>query len=1061
MIDRGFRSIPMRRQAAGLWVGLVLVLLMGMAGAARAEDSSEAAIRQYRAAAALQNKSLFDLAADEWQKFIKLYPADPRVDRAWHYLGICQLKTKQYPLAIATFQKCVTDYPQSEVLEGSYLYLGIAQYSQGQAGTRSAYADAERTLAELLRRWPDGKSAPQALFYRAESLYALGKPGEAAMEYARLLASYPEHAFAPDALYALGVAQQENKQADQAARSFARFLERYPESPLAAEVRLRHGDVLMAQGAVAAAAQAYAGAVQPGSSVADQALLRQAAAVAALKQHAAAAELYASVAVRFPQSPLVAAGWLGAARSYFALSQWDKVRQAAERGRADARLASECDHWIVRSYLKEGKPTDALNAAQAVLKRSTDKEWMPQLRLDEADAVHEMASRRKESVALYAKIADEFPQSSVAAQAGYLAALAALEVGDYAGAVQRADAFLRQTAQGEYRADVLNILAEAELQRGNHAAAISRFDMLLSAYGTQPEAQRWHVRRAMATFLAKDYPATIAALEPLAGQMRSADNRAEALLLIGSSQLELKNPSARQTLELALAVDAKWPRNDEVLFALAAAYREHNETSRAIEALDRLLRDYPQSKLIARARLRLATYATAIGDVKRSAEQYRLAAETGADDETKAAAWYGLAWARLKEGQLAPAAAAAGEVVTRFPKHPLAVRSRYVRAIARQQEGKNQEAVDDLTAVLATPLVKSEKSDALYVLALAQQGLKKHAVAEQTLSELLTSDPDYSDLDKALYELAWARMYQDKRAEATDVFLKLASSRPKSPLAAEALYHAADFAYEKGDYRLAAERFGLALPLAADDELGEKILHKLGWAQFRNGAFAQAENCFVEQRKRFPNGPLAADAAFMRAESLFKQDRFAEALAAYTEVKTPTVKDAPALALLHAVQAAAHLKQWEECQKRLDRAAREFAASALWPEFLCEEAWMLQNQGKLEEAAKRYEQVIAKTNKESAARAQFQIGKIQASQNKTTEAIKSYFKTAYGYSYPRWQAEATYEAGQSFESLRKVDQAVKQYQELVENFPASDKVPLARQRLEQLKSQPTSQKSTP
>ncbi|MCR4413710.1 MAG: tetratricopeptide repeat protein, partial [Thermoguttaceae bacterium] len=65
--------------------------------------------------------------------------------------------------------------------------------------------------------------------------------------------------------------------------------------------------------------------------------------------------------------------------------------------------------------------------------------------------------------------------------------------------------------------------------------------------------------------------------------------------------------------------------------------------------------------------------------------------------------------------------------------------------------------------------------------------------------------------------------------------------------------------------------------------------------------------------------------------------------------------------------------------------------------------------------------------------------------------VKSFFKVAYGYSYPTWQATATYEAARCFEVLGKKTQAAKMYQELVEKYPQSDKVPLARQRLGELK----------
>ena len=65
-------------------------------------------------------------------------------------------------------------------------------------------------------------------------------------------------------------------------------------------------------------------------------------------------------------------------------------------------------------------------------------------------------------------------------------------------------------------------------------------------------------------------------------------------------------------------------------------------------------------------------------------------------------------------------------------------------------------------------------------------------------------------------------------------------------------------------------------------------------------------------------------------------------------------------------------------------------------------------------------------------------------------ARNSFFKVSYGYSYPQWQAEATYEAGRCFEALGKNDQAIKQYRELVEKYPQAEQPPAARQRIAEL-----------
>jgi TolA-binding protein len=238
---------------------------------------------------------------------------------------------------------------------------------------------------------------------------------------------------------------------------------------------------------------------------------------------------------------------------------------------------------------------------------------------------------------------------------------------------------------------------------------------------------------------------------------------------------------------------------------------------------------------------------------------------------------------------------------------------------------------------------------------------------------------------------------------------------------------------------------------AGKTDVGEKAAHKLGWAYFKLDDFAKAQQTFAYQRTTFPQGPLLADATFMEGESLFKQGKYAEALALFEQVKKPSTPDFQVLALLHAGQAAAQLKQWSKSQSLLEQCAKQFPESPHLPEVLYEQAFAKQNLGQIDEALELYELVTAKDNREPAARARFMIGEIYFEKKDHNQAVRNFYKVAYGYGYPEWQANALYEAARCLEVLKKVEQAKKDYQEVVTKFPQSDKAPLAQKRLAELK----------
>ena len=1048
-------------QARGSIAAAVLLATAGVfAGfdrsASAADDAkprSEAAPRQFAAAAALQNREQFELAADEWAKFLATYPQDPRGDRAQHYLGICRLKNKQYAEALDAFNKVIANYPKFELLSSTYLHLGLTQYNLALAGQKELYPKAAETLAALAAKYPQGKELPQALYYQGEALYAQGQKAEAAKLYSQLVQKFPQDPLLPSALYALGVAQDELGQPALAGATYDAYLKQFAKQPLAAEVTLRRGETLVAQGQFEVAEKWFASvAGRQGFALADLALLRQADCLAELRKHAEAAALYAALPQKFPQSQYLAKANLAAGKCAYLAGRPAEARETlAKVLAAGGATAAEAAHWLARSLLKEGQPGEALKTIDGILPQAGASPFAVQLAMDKADALYDLPERRKESIPLYAALAQQHPQDPAAPEALYMAAFASLGAGDHASASNYAAQFLKQFADKPLAPDVLYVAAECDLQLKKYADAGKRYDELLQKYPQRPDAEVWKVRRGLALSLGKQPAEAIAALEAALPSLKSKASLAEAHYLIGASRNELRQyDAAAKSLAAALQADPQGPKADESLLALAIAERHTNRIGEAKSHLTQLLQQFPKTPIADEAHYQLAEYAFASGDWKTAAAEYKLVAEQFAASPLAPHAVFGLGWTQLSQLDHAGAAQTFDALLAKNPPADLLPRIRYGRALAREQLKQYAPAIEDLQAFLQAQPGAAERSDARYVLGLCQTGLKQPAEAAATFQALLKDDPQYVGADKALYELAWAFKALNQPAESIAAFARLAKEHPASPLAAESLYHLAEQAYAASDFKQAAVRYYEAMQRAGKSELGEKAAHKLGWSYYRQNDFEKAQQSFAYERTTFPAGALTADATFMEAESLFKQNKFAESLAVYADVKNPPGKDFAALALLHAGQAEAKLKHWPQSLALLERAVKEHENSDYLPEMLYEQAWAKQNLGHAAQALPLYEEVTAKTDREVAARARFMIGEIYFEQKNHGEAIKNFFKVAYAYSFPEWQANAHYEAGRCFEVLGKKDQAKKSYQEVVEKFAQSDKAALAKQRLEAL-----------
>jgi cellulose synthase operon protein C len=1033
----------------------------------RAEESrqsSDAAIVQYRAAVAFHNKQQYDFAVEEWERFLAKFPDDPLAAKAQHYAGVCYLQLNKTDQAVAAFERAISKYADFELRDAAYLNLGMAYYAAAQAGKLDLHDQAAATFAALVAKFPKSEQVPQALFFRGESLYARNKKEEAVASYRELVDKYAKAQQRPQALYALGVTLQELGRDAEAGAAYDRFMRDYPKHALAAEVLMREADTLLAAKEYARAEKQFATVAKtPRFALADYATLRQALALYEQKKYAEAANVYAGLVKAFPKSQYVSAATLSAGNCYYLANMQKEARtwlgQVVAAGGEDA---FEAAHWMARSHLKDNQPAEALKTVAQVLPRAAKSPQLALLKTDQADALYEIPQRRSESVAIYADVVRSHPESPTAPQAGYMAAYAALQIGDFKATQQHAEAFLKSHPGHALTPDVQFALAESLIQLNDPAAAGAIYVELVERHPDHADAEHWRVRRALALSLDQKHDAVVEYLRPMIARLRRPELMAEAQFLLGSSLFELKRyAEAREAFEASIKAQPKWRQADEALVGLSRTHRALGDVKAAKGAIQRLMAEFPASKILDRAHFRLGEYHFAAGEYAEAAREHSWVIEKTPESVLAPHALFGLAWSQLNAQNADAAVKTFGRLIAEFKDHPLAAKALSGRASARLQMKDYAGATADVSAFLRGDTEPGEAADALFILGLAQVGEKKLDAATKTFESILKNHPQYGGSDKVLFELAWANKSANKEPEAVAYFTRLTENYTDSPLSAESSYHVGEhFYHQKKDYGLAVKAYQAALKYAGKSELGEKARHKLAWAHYQQGEFGAAEKAFAQQLADYPQGALAADASYMNAESLFKQESYDRAYAAFSRALglKPSSTDFLTLGLLHAGQSAAQLKKWDESLRYLQELTAKHPQSPHVPEALYEQGWAKQNQRKFAEAFKLYEAAAEKAPaREVGARARFMAGEVLFEQGNHKDAVRSFFQVAYGFSdtgAPEairvWQASALYESGRCFEVLKNVDQAKKLYAELLEKYPNSDKADLARRRLAEL-----------
>ncbi|WP_158545350.1 tetratricopeptide repeat protein [Bremerella cremea] len=1059
-------------RSASFFPWLPAIFLLIFVGSATAQESSREAALFFSDVVNYQNAGEFDLAADEWKKFIEKFPRDPLAAKAQNYLAVCQLQLKKFVDATTNFETVLKKYPDADFREEAMLNLASANYAWAQSGNTAKYGEAAQRFTTLLKEYPQTKYADQAYYFLAESLYMNGQQEAAIGVYEQLANKYPQSPLASDAIYAKGVTQEELKKYAEAQQTFDQFLAKYADNPLATEVAMRKGETLLQQNQLEAAEKLFQQAAgKPGFELADHAIYRLAFCALQRDNLVQAGNAYARIPREYPKSSYAPEATMLAGRCYYRAGKLnDAANWLVSAGRQGGPYEVEAGHWLARVYLQQGKPQEAEALVKAILPKAQGSEFLAALKMDLADAVYEQPNRRQEAIGLYQRIVKEHADTPEAPQALYNAAFAALETRDFARASSLADEFAQKYPQDEAKLDAMYVGAEAKLQTDKFAEAEQSLQTLLAEGKDRPESARWQLRLALSQYLQNKYAEVEKTVGKLLVNLKDPDLLAQANYLLGASAFQLNQfEKAQQALEASVKASKTWPQADEARLMLARTLSQRGQVAQAIEEARGIVSAYPASQILDQVQFRLGEFLFAANQFSESANAYQQVLVNSPQSTFVPHALYGQAWAYLKLPDAAKADLAFSRLIGQFGQHELAIDAYTGRAIARREMGKYPEAIQDLNFVIAKSNNPTQKLEAEYLKGVSLVDSKNPAEAEKVFAALHQQNPGFVSDDKVLYELAWTQRSQGKDDKAATTFQSLAQTHPESGLAAEAMYHVGESMYAKEDFANAETWYAKAAAQAKSEEIGEKAIYKQAWSLYQQDKTQAALKDFGEQITKYPNGPLASDAVFMQGECFFKEKQFDKALESYrrADFNRLSSDEMRSLLWLHAGQAASQQKQWDEAKKWYTQLIEQVPSSPLVGETYYELGWANYNQQNTPEAIRYFDQAADESRGLAGARARFMLGEIYFEQKKYDEAIGQFKRVVYGYggedsleSVKPWQAKCAYEIGRCSEvQIRGADaakrtefiaEAKKFYQLVGERYPDSPEAKLAQTRLDAL-----------
>jgi tetratricopeptide (TPR) repeat protein len=282
---------------------------------------------------------------------------------------------------------------------------------------------------------------------------------------------------------------------------------------------------------------------------------------------------------------------------------------------------------------------------------------------------------------------------------------------------------------------------------------------------------------------------------------------------------------------------------------------------------------------------------------------------------------------------------------------------------------------------------------------------------------------------------------QPAEAKAREFFNKALEAAPDSPLANEIRLELAEMHIARGEADPAIQLISTAIDHNPPQLVLEQLRIRLGQCHLLKndfeGALAQAVVCLNDT-----NSPIRPSAYLLRGRALMAQRNWPEAMTVLSRYlngaekyrNAGPVTEEGLLALAEASRAAG---AWEPARMAYENLIQRFPQSKHLGDSWFGMGLALQQGKQFDRAVSAFTEATRKTNSETAAKAQLQIGLCRAEQKRWQEAVNELLIVPLTYDYADVSANSSLAAAKALVELKQKDQAKEVLKGVVEDHPAT------------------------
>lgn len=543
-------------------------------------------------------------------------------------------RSEYYDLAADEYRKYVDTYPEGKFLDEALYRLGESEYSAGN------HESALEAFDKLLVTRPSAPGRGRATLRKGELLYRLKRPDEAAPVLQSLTPKDAPTETRAGALYYLGKLEYDRSNFDAAINDFKAIIEGLPDNPLAPYARYQLALIYLAKKDGENAAIQFSAVADSGAegNLKVECGFRAAEAYDSIGWYDAAEARYKQVQDQFPDSPYAERAAYGYAwAQYHAGKIPDAIANATAylekhpdgpnaigieylRGNCaqqqdryddaigiyrdllkkhpESPFAARAQYKIAWTLFLAGKPEEAKQEVSTFLATYTDPALLGDAAFLRGTILHS-EQKYEEAYQEFRVVAEQYTQSEFAPEAMYKMGECLAQLNRMEEAANVFATFATTYPGHALVQEAILRVGDAKFLAAKFSDAIAEYKRVLESAPDPVKEELTLYRLAVAYHNTQDFKSSADTFRMLLEKFPETSHRAEAFVRIGFQQLgDGKDPvHAIESFQNAQQVDPKGPFAGRAMLGLAQARYQTKDLDGAADAFLRVVNDFPSVKL--------------------------------------------------------------------------------------------------------------------------------------------------------------------------------------------------------------------------------------------------------------------------------------------------------------------------------------------------------------------------------------------------------------------------------------------------------------------------------